>query len=84
MGTPAWAEKPCDDYPVAKQARCTILWKEINDAQAQEVITFGLKQLTRRQAGEITQEQHMQQNFAFIKESADKRLKLLAERMAKP
>jgi hypothetical protein len=80
---PAWAEKPCDDYPQAKQKRCEALWKQINAEAVSEIAQFGLDQLKRRQAGQITQEQHLKENTAFIKQSAEKRLKLLSERMAK-
>ena len=79
----ALAEKPCDDYPSNKQKRCERLWKQINAEAATELAQFGLSQLKRRQAGEISQEQHLRENMAFIKQSAEKRLKLLSERMRK-
>jgi len=44
---------------------------------------FGVDQVKRRQEGTITQEQHLQENTAFIKQSAEKRLRLLSERMGK-
>lgn len=78
----AWAEKPCDDYPKSKQARCKALWKQINADAVAEMAEFGFAQLRRRQEGKISQEQHLRENFAFIQASAEKRLKLLAERMA--
>lgn len=79
----AWAEQPCDRYPINKQARCERLWKEINAESVAEMAQFGMDQLKRRQEGKITQEQHLQENTAFIKQSAEKRLKLLSERMGK-
>jgi hypothetical protein len=45
------------------------------------MVEFGSTQLKRREAGTITPEQHLQQNMDFIKHSAEKRLKLLSERM---
>lgn len=77
------AEKPCEDYSPTKQKRCETLWKQINAEAATELAQFGLSQLKRRQAGEISQEQHLRENMAFIKQSAEKRLKLLSERMGK-
>ena len=79
----AWAEQPCDRYPANKQARCERLWKEINAESVAEVAQFGMDQLKRRQEGKITQEQHLQENSTFIKQSAEKRLRLLSERMGK-
>lgn len=79
----ASAEQPCDRYPVNKQSRCERLWKEINAESVAEVAQFGIDQLKRRQEGKISQEQHLQENTAFIKQSAEKRLRLLSERMEK-
>jgi hypothetical protein len=79
---PAQAEPPCDRYQQAQQARCLQLWKQLNREAAAEVAQFGLDQLKRRQAGTITQEQHLKENMEFIKRSTDKRLKLLSEQMA--
>ena len=79
----AWAEEPCGQYPVNKQARCERLWKEINEESVAEMARFGMDQLKRRQEGKITQEQHLQENMSFIKQSAEKRLRLLSERMRK-
>jgi len=79
----AWAEPPCDRYPANKQARCERLWKEINAESVAEMAQFGMDQLKRRQEGKISQEQHLQENSTFIKQSADKRLRLLRERMGK-
>lgn len=78
-----WAEKPCDDYPKHKRARCEALWRQINADAVAEMAEFGFAQWKRREEGKITQEQHLRENFAFIQASAEKRLRLLAERMAK-
>ncbi|WP_447979564.1 hypothetical protein [Candidatus Nitrospira bockiana] len=75
------ADKPCDDYPAADRSRCERLWKQINREAEAEMAEFGLRQLKRREAGTITAEQHLSQNFAFIKASGEKRLRLLRERM---
>ena len=48
-----------------------------------EMVQFGMDQLRRRQEGKISQEQHLQENSTFIKQSAEKRLRLLSERMGK-
>ena len=77
------ADQPCDRYPVQKQKRCETLWKQINDEAVGEMAQFGSDQLKRRQEGKITAEQHLQENMAFIKQSGEKRLKLLGERMDK-
>lgn len=79
--SPTSAEKPCDDYPQHQQKRCETLWKQINADAASEMAQFGRTQLKRRQEGTISQEQHLRENMAFIKHSAEKRLKLLAEQM---
>jgi hypothetical protein len=79
----AVAEPPCDRYPAGQQQKCVRLWKQINKEAEAEMAQFGLKQLQRRQEGQITQEQHVQENMAFIQQSAERRLKLLAERMAR-
>ncbi|WP_447973423.1 hypothetical protein [Nitrospira sp. Kam-Ns4a] len=78
------ADKPRDDYPREKQRRCEALWKQINAEAAPEMAQFGLDQLRRRQEGKITQEQHLQGNTAFIKRAAERRLRLVKERMDKP
>ena len=80
---PGFAELPCDRYPTHEQKRCETLWKEINNDAVAEMAEFGMKQLKLRQEGKITQEQHLQQNTDFIKQSAQKRLNLLSERMNK-
>lgn len=75
------ADKPCDDYPAGQRSRCEQHWKQINKDAEAEMAAFGLRQLERRQNGTITAEQHLSENFAFIKASGEKRLKLLRERM---
>lgn len=76
------AEPPCDHYAASEQPRCQRLWKQLNQEAAEEVSQFGLAQLKRRESGKITQEQHLKENMAFIKQATDKRLRLLADRMA--
>lgn len=83
MSGVAWAEQPCDRYPSNKQARCEGLWKEINAESVAEMAQFGMDQLKRRQEGKISREQHLQENSMFIRQSAEKRLRLLSERMGK-
>ena len=77
------AEKPCDDYLPSKQTRCETLWKQINADAASEMAQFGRTQLKRREEGTISKEQHLRENMAFIKQSADKRLRLLSKLMSK-
>jgi hypothetical protein len=79
----ALADPPCDRYPSIRQKRCKTIWKQINAETESEVAKFGMDQLKRRQEGRITAEQHLQENTAFIKQSAERRLKLLHERMTK-
>ena len=81
--SPTSAEKPCDDYPESKRKRCETLWKRINADAASETAQFGRTQLRRRQEGTISQEQHLRENMAFIKHSAEKRLELLSEQIGK-
>lgn len=81
--TGAAAGQPCDRYPKEDQPRCEQLWKEINAEAEGEMSRFGLDQLQRRRDGKISQEQHLQENTAFIKRSAAKRLERLAERMGR-
>ncbi len=76
------ADPPCDAYPAAKQARCAEIWKALNKEDGPAIAQFGLDQLKRREEGRITAEQHLAQNMAFIKQSTDKRLARLKERMA--
>lgn len=76
------ADPPCDRYAASQQARCQTIWKELNDQAVQEVAHFGLAQQKRRDAGELSPDQHLAENLAFIKQSTDQRLKRLHERMA--
>lgn len=75
-------DPPCDRYPSAKQGRCQAVWKELNDQAVAEIVEFGLAQQRRREAGQLTPEQHLAENMAFIKQSTDRRLKRLNDRMA--
>ncbi|HEX8751616.1 MAG TPA: hypothetical protein VF732_10915 [Nitrospira sp.] len=80
----AWAaDPPCDTYPVEKQSRCAEIWKDLYKEDGPVIAQFGLDQLKRREAGQITAEQHLAQNMDFIKQSTDKRLARLKARMAK-
>jgi len=80
----AWAaDPPCDKYPVAKQTTCAAIWKALNQEDGPLIAQFGLDQLKRREEGKINAEQHLGENMAFIKQSTDKRLARLKERMAK-
>jgi len=75
------ADQPCERYPESQQKRCAALWRQINAETGPEVAKFGLEQLKRREEGKITAEEHLQENMAFIKQHAEKRMKLLRERM---
>jgi hypothetical protein len=77
------ADPPCDKYPVAKQAACAAVWKELNQEDGPSIAQFGLDQLKRREEGKIKAEQHLAENMAFIKQSTDKRLERLRARMEK-
>lgn len=79
----AAGDPPCDRYPEDKQASCRVIWKQLNDQAVGEMARFGLDQQRRRDAGQITAEQHLAENMAFIKQATQNRLKRLAERMAK-
>lgn len=76
-------DPPCDTYPAAKQPRCTEIWKDLYKEDGPVIAQFGLTQLKRREAGQINAEQHLAQNMDFIKQSTEKRLARLKERMAK-
>lgn len=76
-------DPPCDVYPPAKQARCVVIWKELNREDGDAIAQFGLDQLKRREEGKITAQQHLSENMTFIKQSTEKRLARLKERMAK-
>ena len=80
----AWAvDPPCDVYPPAKQARCIEIWKDLYREDGPVIAQFGLDQLKRREQGQITAEQHLAQNMDFIKQSTDKRLARLNQRLAR-
>jgi hypothetical protein len=80
----AWAvDPPCDVYPPAKQTRCMEIWKDLYKEDGPVIAQFGLDQLKRREQGQITAEQHLTENMTFIKQSTEKRLARLNERMAK-
>jgi len=77
------ADPPCDKYPPAKQPRCTQIWKELNDIDGPIIAQFGLDQLKRREEGKINAQQHLAENMAFIKQSTEKRLERLKDRLAR-
>ena len=77
------ADPPCDAFPPAKQSRCMEIWKDLYNEDGPVIAQFGLDQLKRREAGSITAEQHLAQNMDFIRQSTQKRLAKLNERMAK-
>lgn len=76
-------DPPCDKYPPLKQQRCVDTWKELNKEDGPVIAQFGLDQQKRRDQGKINAQQHLAENMAFIKQSTEKRLKRLKERMAK-
>ena len=77
------ADPPCDTYPPAKQSRCTEIWKVLNQEDGPVIAQFGLDQQKRRDEGKINAQQHLAENMIFIKQSTDKRIERLKERMAK-
>ena len=77
------ADPPCDKYPPAKQQRCIEIWKELNKEDGPIIAQFGLDQQKRREEGKINAQQHLAENMTFIKQSTEKRLERLKERMAK-
>lgn len=77
------ADPPCDKYPPAKQPRCVEIWKELNQEDGPLIAQFGLDQQKRRDEGKINAQQHLAENMTFIKQSTEKRLERLKERMAK-
>lgn len=80
----AWAaDPPCDKYPIVMQTKCAAIWKSLNQEDGPVIAQFGLDQLKRREEGKINAEQHLGENMAFIKQSTEKRLARLKERMAK-
>jgi hypothetical protein len=76
-------DPPCDAYPPAKQVRCMEIWKDLYTEDGPVIAQFGLDQLKRREEGQITAQQHLAENMNFIKQSTEKRLARLNERMAK-
>ena len=76
------ADPPCDQYPATKQSRCTEIWKALNKEDGPTIAQFGLDQQKRREEGKITAQQHLAENMTFIKQSTEKRLERLKERMA--
>ncbi|THI85023.1 MAG: hypothetical protein CAF41_012315 [Nitrospira sp. CG24A] len=80
----AWAaDPPCDTYPVLLQTKCEAIWKSLYQEDGPVIAQFGLDQQKRREEGKINAEQHLGENMAFIKQSTEKRLARLKERMAK-
>jgi hypothetical protein len=77
------ADPPCDKYPTAKQSRCTEIWKELNKEDGPIIVQFGLDQQKRRDEGKINAQQHLAENMTFIKQSTDKRIERLKERMTR-
>lgn len=76
------AGPPCDKYPAARQDRCTEIWKELNKEDGPIIAQFGLDQQKRRDEGKINAQQHLAENMIFIKQSTEKRIERLKERMA--
>jgi len=76
------ADPPCDKYPAAKQSRCAEIWKELNNEDGPIIAQFGLDQQQRRDEGKINAQQHLAENMIFIKQSTEKRIDRLRERMA--
>jgi hypothetical protein len=80
----SWAaDPPCDTYPSGKQARCAEIWKALNQEDGPIIAKFGLDQQKRREEGKINAQQHLTENMIFIKQSTEKRIERLRERMAK-
>jgi hypothetical protein len=77
------ADPPCDKYPTAKQSRCTEIWKELYKEDGPSIAQFGLDQQKRRDEGKINAQQHLAENMIFIKQSTDKRIERLKERMTR-
>jgi hypothetical protein len=77
------AAPPCDKYPPAKQSRCAEIWKDLNQEDGPLIAQFGLDQQKRREEGKITAQQHLAENMAFIKQSTEKRIERLKDRIAK-
>ena len=81
----AWSDvgPPCDKYPTAKQSLCTEIWKELYKEDGPTIAQFGLDQQKRRDEGKINAQQHLAENMTFIKQSTDKRIERLKERMTR-
>jgi len=79
----ATIDPPCDAYPTAKQVRCVVIWNELNKEDGAAISQFGLDQLKRREEGKINAQQHLSENMTFIKQSTERRLARLKERMEK-
>ena len=80
----AWAaDPPCDKYPIVIQTKCEAIWKSLYQEDGPVIAQFGLDQQKRREEGKINAKQHLGENMAFIKQSTEKRLARLKERMAK-
>lgn len=80
----AWAtDPPCDKYSVSRQVRCMEIWTELNKEDGPLIAQFGLYQQKRREEGKITAQQHLAENMTFIKQSTEKRIERLRERMTK-
>ena len=77
------ADPPCDKYLPAQQPRCTEIWKALNKEDGPTIAQFGLDQQKRREEGKITAQQHLAENMTFIKQSTEKRIERLKERMAR-
>jgi hypothetical protein len=77
------ADPPCDKYPSVKQSRCAEIWKELNKEDGPVIAQFGLNQQKRRDEGKVNAQQHLAENMIFIKQSTDKRIERLKERMAR-
>lgn len=76
-------DPPCDKYPAARQQRCAEIWQELNKEDGPLIAQFGLDQQKRRDEGKISPQQHLAENMTFIKQSTEKRLERLKERMAR-
>jgi hypothetical protein len=81
--TASAADPPCDKYPIIIQTKCEAIWKSLYQEDGPVIAQFGLDQLKRREEGKINAEQHLGENMAFIKQTTEKRLARLKERMAK-
>jgi hypothetical protein len=77
------ADPPCDTYSPAKQPRCKEIWTALNKEDGLLIAQFGLDQQKRREEGKINARQHLAENMTFIKQSTEKRIERLKERMAK-